>query len=1086
MRLFFLLLAPAILAAADTPSYQLLQHPTMNKTHIVFAYAADLWEVPRDGGEAIRLTTGVGVETDPFFSPDGKYVAFTGEYDGNYDVYVVAAEGGVPKRLTSHPTQDRVVGWTPDSKRVLFRSGRTSYSRFDKLFTVGLEGGLPQQLPLPMGIAGSYSADATQIAYVPFGPTRPFHSLDAWKRYRGGRAMPVWIAKLSDSSIVKVPRETSNDSDPMWIASKIYFLSDRNGPTTLFAYDIAKKSVSQVLPNSGMDVKSASSGPGGIVYDQFGTLHIYDTASGKTKTVSVTLTGDLPEVRPRFTNVAPEIRDAKLSPTGVRALFEAHGEILTIPAEKGDVRNLSNSPGVMDRTPAWSPDGKHIAWFSDESGEYMLHVAEQNGAGKVRKIALEANPAFYYDPRWSPDSKKIAYTDNRLNVWYLDVESEKATKIDTDTYYDPVSYLDPAWSPDSRWIAYTRQLKNHLRALFVYSLETGKAEQVTDGLSDARYAQFDKEGKYLYFTASTNSGPTSGWLDMSGDPHHVTRSVYLVVLSKTGTSPLAPESDEEKPAEEPKKDAEKKPAEKVNVAIDFDGIQQRILALPMPARGYTALQTGKTGVLFVSEEELGVATPGTATLQRFTMKTKKTEKVMEGISLFDVSFDGGKVLTKKSTQFTVFNAAEMPKAGEGVLKTESLEVRVDPRAEWKQMYREVWRIERDFFYDPSYHGLDLKAAQTMYEPYVENVAARADLNYVFQDMLGELTVGHLYIRGGAVPKAKEVKGGLLGADYEIANGRYRFARVFNGENWNPNLKAPLTEPGVNVKAGEYLLAVGGRDVTANDEVYSFFEGTAGKPVLIKVGPDPSGANAREVTVVPVESETTLRNLAWIEDNRRKVDQVTGGRVAYVYMPDTGSGGFTSFNRYFFAQVEKDAVIVDERFNGGGQAADYVIDVLRRPFLSYWSTRYGADTRTPVGAIFGPKAMIVNEFAGSGGDAMPWYFRKTGLGPVIGKRTWGGLVGILGFPVLMDGGTITAPNLAFWSTKGEWDVENHGVAPDIEVELDPKAVREGHDPQLEKAIAVVMDELKKNPVPVHKRPAYPNYHQPAGTSSGGTQ
>jgi tricorn protease len=712
----------------------------MNKSHIVFSYASDLWKVPRDGGDAVRFTTGVGLETDPFFSPDGKWVAFTGEYEGNYDVYFVSAEGGVPTRLTYHPGQDRVVGWTPDSKRVLFRSPRTSYSRADKLFSVGVEGGLPQELPFPMGIQGSYSADASQIAYVPIGMNRPFNSLDAWKRYRGGRAPVIWIAKLGDSSITKIPHETSNDTDPMWIGSKIYFLSDRSGPATLFAYDTTKKAVTQVVPNSGMDIKSATAGPGGIVYDQFGALNVYDTASGKTRKIDVNLTGDLPEVRPRFVNVAAEVQQARLSPTGVRALFETHGEILTVPVEKGDVRNLSGSPGAMDRAPVWSPDGKYIAWFSDQTGDYKLHIAPQNGAGDVRKLPVEAKPAFYYKPEWSPDSKKIAFIDNRLNVWFMDLDSGKATKIDTDTYYDPVFFLDPTWSPDSRWIAYTRQLKNHLRAVFLYSLETGKPTQVTDGMSDARYAQFDKDGKHLYFTASTNSGPTSGWLDMSGDPHRVTRSVYVVVLSKTGTSPLAPESDEEKGAEETKKEPEKKPAEKPLVTVDFEGIGQRILALPVPPADYTALQAGKSGVLFLSEDDGAPRATPAETLHRFTLKTRKVERLMDGIRSFDVSFDGGKVLAHKGTQFIVFNAAEMPKAGEGVLKTDAMEVKVDPRAEWKQMYHEVWRIERDFFYDPGYHGLDLAAAEKKYEPYLESVASRADLNYLFQDMLGELTV----------------------------------------------------------------------------------------------------------------------------------------------------------------------------------------------------------------------------------------------------------------------------------------------------------------------------------------------------------
>ncbi len=1079
MRLQFLCIATAMTmcaAAAQNRAPFLLQHPTMNKTHIVFSYAGDLWKVTREGGEAARLTTGVGIETDPHFSPDGSMVAFTGEYDGNVDVYVVPASGGVPRRLTWHPASDRVVGWTPDGK-ILFQSGRLSFSRYQKLFTVSMNGGMPTELPLPMAVEGSLSADGSQIAYVPFSTGRSLNTYAAWKRYRGGLASPIWIAKLADSSMEKLPREKSNDFSPMWIGNKIYFLSDRNGPVTLFAYDTAKKSVTELVKSSGYDIKSAAAGPGGIVYDQFGTLFVYDTGSGKTREVDVQINGDLPEVRTRLQNVARELKHASLSPNGIRAAMEAHGEILTIPADKGDVRNLTNTTGVMERYPAWSPNGKEIAYFSDESGEYMLHVKAQNGFGDVKKFQPGAGTAFYFEPKWSPDGKKVAYTDNRLNVWYLDLASGKANKVDTDTYYDPENFLDPAWSPDSKWIAYTRQLKNHLRAVFFYSVETGKSTQVTDGMSDARFAQFDRDGKYLYFTASTNAGLQSGWLDMSSDPHHVTSSVYLIVLAKDTPSPLAPESDEEKAAEEkPKADEKKADKAPAAVKIDFDQIMQRILALPMPPRNYAGLYAGKSGVLYVTEGGTTEGPVASRTLHKYDLKARKSDKIADGIGSFALSANGEKMLFRQQQRWFIAGTAQPLKPGEGALKTELVEVRVDPKTEWKQMYNEVWRIERDYFYDPNYHGLNLADASKKYEPYLQNLGSRADLNYLFDEMLGEITVGHLYIRGGISPQVKPVAVGLLGADYEIANGRFRFRKVYNGENWNPTQRAPLTQPGVNVNAGEYLLAVNGREVRDSDEVYSFFEGTAGKSVILRVGPNPSMNGSREVTVVPLESETALRNLDWVESNRRKVDQMTNGRVAYVYMPDTGSGGFTSFNRYFFSQVEKEGVVIDERFNGGGQAADYVIDVLRRPLLSYWTTRYGETGRTPVGGIFGPKAMIINEFAGSGGDAMPWYFRKVGLGPLVGKRTWGGLVGILGFPELMDGGSVTAPNLAFYTPSGQWDVENHGVEPTVEVELDPKLVREGHDPQLERAVAMVMDGLKKSPVPVTQRPAYPNYHK----------
>jgi tricorn protease len=1083
----------------------LLRKPTVSRTQVAFSYAGDIWIASRDGGEARRLTTGAGIETDPVFSPDGTQIAFTGEYDGNEDVYVVPASGGVPRRLTYHPGPDGAVGWTPDGKHVLFRSMRKAHAYgVVRLFTVPITGGFPTEVLLARASEGSFSPDGSHLAYVP-----NIQWQRAWKRYRGGQTKPIWIANLADSGIeAKIPRDNSNDFNPMWVGDTVYFLSDRNGPVSLFAYDTKSKQVKQVIKNDELDIKSASAGPGAIVYEQFGALHLLDLSSGRDRRLDIRVVGDNTEVRPHFQKIEPKrIRSAAISPTGARAVFAARGEILTVPAEKGDIRNLTNTTTVAERDPAWSPDGKSVAYLSDESGEYALHIRDQSGLGDVRKIDLGSPPTFYYSPTWSPDSKKIAYTDKRLNVWYVDLEKKTPVRVDTDTYAGPTQ-LNPVWSPDSRWLAYTKQLRNHLRAVFIYSLEQGKSYQATDGLSDALFADFDKEGKYLYFTASTDVALSTGWLDMSGLNRPVTRSVYVMVLKKDLPSPLAPESDEEKPDEkkpesgktagkdeaavnkDTDRDKEKeKPKEPVKVEIDFENISQRILALPIPARNYQGLSAGKTGVVFLVEgppvDPIDFDEGGpTLTLHKFELKTRKTEKILEGIGAFNLSFDGEKMLYRQKDQWFIIKAEKPaegpPKPGEGgPLKLDAMEVYVDPRAEWKHMYYQVWRDERDFLYDPGLHGLNLEAAKKKYEPYLDGIASRDDLNYLFEEMLGEITIGHMFVGGGDRPEVKKVKGGLLGADYKIENGRYRFERVFNGENWNPKLRAPLTQPGVNVVAGEYLLAVNGREVRGSDNVYSFFEETAGKQVVLKVGPNPDGKGARQVTVVAVDDELGLRNLAWIEGNRRRVDQMTGGRVAYVYLPNTAEAGYTNFNRYYFAQVGKEAAIIDERFNGGGDIADYIIDYLRRPLLSFWTLREGQDITTPIEAIFGPKVMIINEMAGSGGDALPWMFRKTGIGPLIGKRTWGGLVGHYTNPGdLMDGGFTGTPNLAFYNTNGTWDVENHGVSPDIEVEYDPKAVREGHDPQLEKAIEVVMDLLTKNPLPTPHRPVYPDYQRSA--------
>ncbi|MGO8678084.1 MAG: PDZ domain-containing protein [Limisphaerales bacterium] len=1083
------------LAAGPGDAPLLLRDPSVSRSQIVFQFAGSLWLVSRQGGDARRLTTG-GHERHPIFSPDDSWVAFTGEYDGNPDVYLVPATGGVPRRLTYHPGSDNALGWTPDGKQVLFRSDRASFTGgAPRLFTMAIDGVFPAEVPLPRAAEGSFSVDASHLAYVPNVQWQR-----AWKRYRGGQTRSIWIANLGDSSIeAKIPRDNSNDFNPMWVGNTIYFLSDRNGPVTLFAFDTRSKEVTQVVPNDGLDIKSASAGPGAIVYEQFGSLHLLDLSSGQNQALDIRVTGDLPEVRPHFRKIEPkQIQSAALSPTGARAVFGARSEIFTVPAEKGDIRNLTQTPAVVERDPAWSPDGKSIAYLSDESGEYALHIRDQSGSGEARKIALGQPPTFYYSPTWSPDSKKIAYTDKRLNVWYLDLDKKTPAPehVDADTYAGPFTLLGPVWSPDSRWLAYTKQLRNHLHAVFVYSLEQDRSRQLTDGMSDALFAAFDKEGKYLYFTASTDTGLNTGWLDMSSLSRPVTRSVYVAVLRKDIPSPLAPESDEEKaPEGDAAKKAESADAAKskdkepppARVSIDFDSIGQRILALPIPARNYEGLTAGKTGVVFVVEgpavnlperDEEGPA----LMVHKFDLKTRKTEKILDDVNAFELSFNGEKMLFRRKDQWTVAPAekpSEGPaKPGEGgPLKLDSMEAYIDPRAEWKHIYYQAWRDERDFLYDPGLHGLDLEAVRKRYEPYLENLSSRDDLNYLFEEMLGEITIGHMFVGGGDRPEPKRVKGGLLGADYVVENGRYRFARVYNGENWNPKLRAPLTQPGVNVTAGEYLLAVNGRNLTAQDNLYRHFEETAGKAVVLRVGPDPAGAGARDVTVVPVEDEFALRNLAWIEGNRRKVDELTGGRVAYVYLPDTYAGGYGNFNRYYFAQVGKDAVVIDERFNGGGDIADYIIDYLRRPLLSYWTLREGQDITSPIEAIFGPKVMIINEMAGSGGDMLPWMFRQTGLGPLVGKRTWGGLVGHYTNPDdLLDGGFVGTPDLAFYTPHATWEIENHGVPPDVEVEDDPKLARQGHDAQLERAVEVVMESLKKNPPPTPQRPPYPNYHK----------
>ncbi|HET9742820.1 MAG TPA: PDZ domain-containing protein [Terriglobales bacterium] len=1116
LALLFVAASVLCVAAQDTPEF--LHSPTISRSQIVFVYADELWSVSRQGGAAHLLTSGPGVKSSPALSPDGRWFAFSLQDQGNVDVYVMPAEGGVAKRLTYHPTIDDVVGWTPDSKHVLFRSNRNSYSRFNRLFTVALDGGLPFEVPLPMAETGSYSADGSHLAYVPFTNARRLNAI-AWRRYRGGNAARVWIARMSDSEIVKVPREDSQDWDPMWIGDKVYFISDRHdGIAGLYVYDTKTRDVKELV-HPERDIKNAAATNDAIVYEEFGSLHLYDITSGKDEQLQVRCNGDLPDARPHFVKGADQIQAFNLSPSGARAVFDSHGEVLTVPREKGDIRNMTNTTGINERDPAWSPDGKSIAYFSDESGEYALHVRPANGFGDVKKYSLGESPSFYYSPLWSPDSKKIAYSDKHGSLWYLDLTSSKTAKIDTNEYR--ASAIESAWSPDSRWIAYTNSLSNYMHAVYIYSLENGKTQQVTDGMSDASHPAFDANGKYLYFLASTDNGPTIGGLDLSSNGHAVTSAAYIMVLSRQEPSPLFPQSDDEKAqADVPQKDssaaqnleeakaqtpeaedakAAKSKPKNVVVKVDFENIGQRILALPLPPANYIDLFAGKEKTVFVVEAPpVQAGGPGARTaVFRFDLDSRKPERLWEGVSSFTVSFDGKRVLYSKrqrgedgdreekwfiddatrpaAAMGGVMAASASPDRGAKELKLDAMEIYIDPRSEWAEMFNDVGREERDFFYDPGLHGLDWKETLAAYRPYLKSVSTRQDLSYLFADMLGNITVGHMYIRSPFTQEPKPVKTGLLGADYQIVNGHYRFWHIYHGENWNPQLRAPLTEPGVVVDENDYLLEVNGRELKGSDNIFELFQGTAGKTVTLKVGPDPGGKGAHSVQVVPIESETSLRNRAWMDANRRKVDELSGGKLAYIYLPDTANGGYTNFNRYFYSQVGKQGAVIDERFNGGGKAADYVIDQLRQPLMSYWLPRDGKVFTTPNGAIFGPKVMIINEHAGSGGDAMPWYFREAKLGPLVGTRTWGGLVGIGGTPSLMDGGAVTSPNFAFYSPAGKWEIENHGVAPDVEVEFDPAAWRRGEDPQLEKAVAVAMQELKEHPLPEVNHPPFPIYN-----------
>jgi tricorn protease len=1051
------LFAPVLARTQSLPL--LLRDPSVSRTQIAFNYAGRIWIANRDGSQLRRLTDG-GREGHPLFSPDGSEVAFAADAEGGKAIYVVPSVGGDARRLTYHPADLLPVGWTPDGTRILFSSQRASFDTSRRgvvqLFTVPRIGGFAAPVPLNSAAQGSLAPDNLHIAYVPHIQSQP-----GWKHYRGGQTTSIWIANLRDSHLEAViPRENSNDSNPLWIGDSIYFLSDRHGPVSLFVYDLKSKQVREVLKNEGFDIQSAAASTDAIVYEQFGSLHLLDLKSGVQRELEMRPPGDSPESRPHDEKVDPgQIRAITLSPTGSHASFDAHGEIFTIPTDGGEPFDLTRTPNAVERDAAWSPDRNSIAYFSDESGEYELIVREVGGAGTIRKLDLGLPHTFYRSPVWSPDSHKLAYADERLSYWYIDLDNGRPVRLDTDLFAGHAHSFQLVWSPDSRWVAYTKQLPNHLHAAFLYSLEQGRSYPLTDGMSDVQHLAFDPAGASLYFTASTDIALGAGWFDMSSLERPVTRSVYALRLSRDVT------------------DLNRQPDSSQPVRIDLNGTSERIAALPVAARNYTGIVAATPGVLFLSEapdvEPVDAAGPVASRIQRVDLRMRSTREILDGVTFFSLSFDGSKMLYAQQGHW--FCATTQGASQPTALAVDSISVHVDPRAEWSHLFDQVWRNERDFFYDPALHGVDVEGLKRTYRSFLQNLQTRGDLTYLLTEMLGNLSVSHLFVSERQSQGAQR-NTGFLGADFSVTQGRYRIVRVFQRDTWNPAMRAPLSDAAVAV--GNYLLAVNGQDVRPTADLYQFLQHTAGKPTQLRIGSRADGRDSREMSVVPIDDETSLRYFAWVDGNRRKVDELTSGRVAYLHLPNTNPAGYVSFNRYYFAQVGKQAIILDARYNRGGRIPDYIVDSLRRSLLSYSHMRDGRDITAPMESIFGPKALIVNQMTGSGGDNLAWMFRKLALGPLIGKRTWGGLVGTHTNPGdLIDGSEVTTPDLAFYNTDGAWEVENVGVSPDVDVDQDPQMMRAGRDPQLERAVAVVLDRLKTQASPSDPgHPPFPTYPQ----------
>lgn len=1101
---FLLLMAVAAGALQAAPEGRLMRFPDISGDRIVFTYGGDLWIVPSDGGVASRLTTHPGFETLAKFSPDGKRVAFTGAYDGNSDAFVMPAGGGEPVRLTFDPSSDIVVDWHPAGDKVLFRSNMLSKTnpgpRYNRLFLIDAAGGFPEVLPLFEGGLTSYSPDGKKIAY-----NRMETESRTWKRYEGGMQQDVWLYDFVKNASERLTDFNGFDGFPMWYKDSVYFISDREHTMNIFCLDLATKKVRKVTNHDEFDVKWPSIGGDRIVYENGGWLYVLDLATEKTKKIDVEIPSDLLLARPAFKKVGASIGDFAVSRTGKRAVVEARGDIFTIPAEKGEWRNVTKTQGIRERAPAWSPDGTWIAYLSDRSGEYEIYLRDSEGKNEEVQVT-KGYKGWPWGLSWSPDSKKIAFTDQTWTLYYVDIEKKDLTKVDKSEIND-IDYL--SWSPDSKWIAYSKVGDNYFGSIYLYSIEGDRINQATSGFYDDYNPVFDPDGKYLYFNSNRSWYPQFSRFE-DNFTYVLASDVCVATLEADTPSPFAPESDEEEivkeddkkgedAAKDEKKDDKKKGDKKKedkadkekdekedngdkvkDIKIDLEGLENRVVALPIEPGNYFGLSAASGKIFYVKLPELpvlggdGEDAPSQTTLMVFDLKDREAKEVMSGIDGYDLSADGKKILYRAKQTFGIIDAAAGKKIGDDKIETGGLEMKVDPAEEWAQIYNEAWRLQRDFFYDPGMHGVDWAKMKGRYAPLVKDVAHREDLNYIIGELIGELNAGHTYIGGGEQPQYNRINVGMLGCDYELnqAAGRYRISKIFTGRNWDKKCTAPLAQPGVGVKEGDYLVAVNGVELKYPASPYALFENTAGKQVVIKVAKDPSGKDAKEYTVEPVGSEYWLRYNDWVESNRKKVADATGGKVGYLHVPDTSINGFNEFVRGFYSQFNKEGLIVDARYNSGGSIPSPLIERLSRQVLNLWGRREGKSWVTPQTAPRGPMVCLINGYSGSGGDAFPYYFRETGCGPLIGTTTWGGLIGYSRGIPLMDGGFISMPDFGFYNLKGEWDVERIGVKPDIEIDNLPEEAARGRDQQLEKGIETVLERMRENPVRLPGRPQFP--------------
>lgn len=1056
------LLFPYSLTQAQKRIYR---YPDVSGNKIVFSFANDLWLVDKQGGQAVRLSSPPGAEMLPRFSPDGQTVAFSGNYDGNMDLYTIPVTGGVPRRITHHGMGELIVDWYPDGEHLLFASSMHSgKQRFNQFYKIPAAGGLPEQLPMAYAEFGSLSPDGRRIAYT--YKSRVFRT---WKRYRGGTAADIYLFDLNTFESANITGSDANDELPMWYGNTIYYLSDK-GPenrNNIWKYDLDSRTHTQVTHFKDFDVHFPAVGPSDLVFEAGGRLYLLNLSDEKYEEVRIDLVDDFEQAKPHMVAVKDYLQHAGISPDGNRVLAEARGEIFSLPAEKGAVVNLTRRSGSAERYPSWSPDGKKIAYWSDQEGEYQLYLYEYE-TGEEKKLSSFSS-GFRYHIFWSPDNKKIAFVDQAMTISILELASKKVTRVDQGKwmYQGDLESFRASWSPDSRWLAYSLGIDNQQDAVFLYDNREKEKHQVTAGFYGCSGPVFSPDGKYLYFTTKREFTPQYSSFDNSWVYINSTR-VALVPLSDTTASPLLPENDtvkvvteKEESGKKEKQDGDKKKTEKEEdkaVTIDLQDLESRVVILPVDAGniGRLSATEGKVFYMRYPNRAAGKKEPS---LHYFDLKEREEKKVIDEVSFYLLSADGKKILTGTRQRMGLIEAGADKKLDKTV-PLEELRMRLDPREEWKQLFADAWRIERDYFYDPGMHGVDWKGLRTHYGQLIGNAYSRSDVNYILGELIGELNASHAYRDGGDEPQSRKTPVGYLGVDWAFEQGAYRVKEIIRAAPWDTEVRSPLDQPGIRVKEGDYILAVNGQPLTDYTDPWGAFAGLAGKTVELTVNNRPDAQGAKKVYAELLNSETRLRNLAWIEENRKYVEKASGGRIGYIYVPSTGTDGQEELVRMFYGQTDKAGLIIDERFNNGGQIPDRFIELLNRPVLNYWDVRDGKNWPWPGNTHFGPKAMLINGWSGSGGDLLPDYFRKSGLGPLIGTRTWGGLIGITGAPQLIDGGTVTAPTFRMYHPDGSWFAEGHGVDPDIEVNEDPAALARGTDPQLKKAVEVVLEELKK--------------------------